>query len=85
MCRVVPCWFPFLKRSTAGTAGAAGAPHPMEREEQFQPVVMEFEHALGYVQAVKQTLSPTAYTQFLDILRAYREDWCVSPCGLGPL
>ena len=65
------------------TAAADTVPRAMEREE--QPVVMEFEHALGYVQAVKQALSPTAYSAFLDILRAYREDWCVSLCGLGPL
>jgi hypothetical protein len=60
----------------------------MERVELWdeqQAVVFELEVALGYVKAVKQALSPTAYAQFLDVLQAYREDKCVSPRGLGPL
>ena len=47
-------------------------------EQCEQPVEVEFEQALGFVQAVKQALSPSAYTAFLDVLRAYREDRCVA-------
>ncbi len=42
---------------------------------------LELQDALCYVKGVKARVPPRVYAEFLQVLRAYKGDWCAQMCS----